>query len=89
MESFEELVNALKIRVEYFHNVGCRLSDHGLTNIPLATYNKEGAEVVFRKRIEGKKLSKTEVDQFKVTLLVELGKCIIKRMGNAIAFEGH
>ena len=74
IESFEELVNALKIRVEYFHNVGCRLSDHGLTNIPLATYNKEGAEVVFRKRIEGKKLSKTEVDQFKVTLLVELGK---------------
>jgi glucuronate isomerase len=73
-ESFEELVNALKIRVEYFHNVGCRLSDHGLTNIPFATYNKEKSEVVFRKRIEGKSLNKTEVDQFKVTLLIELGK---------------
>ena len=34
--SFEEYLQALEERVQYFHEKGCRISDHGLGEIPFA-----------------------------------------------------
>ena len=36
LSSYEEYVQALEERVQYFHEKGCRISDHGLGEIPFA-----------------------------------------------------
>ena len=33
-------MKALEGRVKYFHENGCRISDHGLAEIPFATYDQ-------------------------------------------------
>ena len=39
-----EYVQALEERVQYFHEKGCRISDHGLGEIPFATYEESELE---------------------------------------------
>ena len=37
IKSIEDLLAALQVRVDYFASVGCKISDHGLTQIPIKT----------------------------------------------------
>lgn len=36
IKDFDSLLDALKNRIDYFHNVGCRVADHGLASMPSA-----------------------------------------------------
>ena len=36
LASYSEYVQALGERVQYFHEKGCRISDHGLSELPFA-----------------------------------------------------
>ena len=74
ISNFEELVNALQNRVNYFHQKGCRISDHGLPKVYARTSSVKVLNTIFQKRIDGQSLSKEEVEQFMTALLVELGK---------------
>lgn len=47
--TFEELIDAAYSRMEYFHQMGCRISDHGLEDVPFAESIPEDAERVFHK----------------------------------------
>ena len=40
IESYQDLKDALKSRIEYFHDNGCRLCDHGLNQISFVTYTE-------------------------------------------------
>ncbi|MFA6482435.1 MAG: glucuronate isomerase [Bacteroidales bacterium] len=45
---FDDLLQALRIRHDYFHNHGCRLSDHGLETFPESDLNPAQIEASFK-----------------------------------------
>jgi glucuronate isomerase len=75
IQTFESLINALKSRVDYFHALGCRLSDHGLEHLYFTDPNNQhNPEKLFQKVFQGTLLTINEVHYFKYSVLFELGK---------------
>ncbi|SEN02630.1 D-glucuronate isomerase [bacterium A37T11] len=53
ISDLDSLLVALQSRIDYFHTVGCRISDHGLNFIPVATLGKNVLEKVFKEVLDG------------------------------------
>ena len=67
------VVSALEERLEFFVEMGCRASDHGLDYIPFAETNAEKATAAFKKAMAGETLTKEEGDEYTTYLLLKLG----------------
>jgi glucuronate isomerase len=68
-------MTALEKRIEYFHSLGGRLSDHGLEQLYFPAQNSQhNPEQLFQKVIQGKTLAQDEAHYFKYAVLLELGK---------------
>jgi glucuronate isomerase len=52
-----DLLNALEKRLNYFHENGCRISDHGIFHMPLHFENTVELENEFKKYIEDKSIT--------------------------------
>ena len=64
--NYDEFLKAFESRIEFFHSVGCRISDHGMNNTVLyAEVSKEEAEAIFKKGLEGKVVSLEEEKKYK------------------------
>lgn len=74
IKNYEDLLEALSKRVTYFHENGCRVSDHGLDYMPYAETSPEEAAKVFAKAMAGEAISFQEELQYKTSVLVFLGK---------------
>ncbi|WP_421896601.1 glucuronate isomerase [Marinoscillum sp.] len=72
ISSFEDLLKASRQRIDFFHQVGGRLSDHGLEQ--LYEFGKADASELFDLILSGETLSGYQIQQFKMALLVELSK---------------
>ncbi len=71
--SFDQLMTALDKRHQFFHENGCRLSDHGLETAYAEEYTLEQIRGIFSKIRQGIQLSKEEILKFKSAMLVEFG----------------
>ena len=69
--SFDHFMAALNKRHLYFHENGCRLSDHGLETIYAATYTSEEIKVIFNSLRSGKTVTAEEILKFKSAMLYE------------------
>ena len=79
INSFANLVQALALRVDYFHARGARISDHAVdTPLPLIAATQEQLDALFAKRLQGQLLSEAEQGQYIGGLLGELGKVYAK-----------
>lgn len=79
IENYGDFINALELRVEYFHQEGCRLSDHGLDKLFYKESTDEEANEIFAKAMKGEALSNDEVDKYKTRTLLNLAKMYNKR----------
>lgn len=79
IESYDDFINALDSRVEYFHQEGCRLSDHGIDNMFYKPANVEEINDIFLKVMDGKALTEEEIDKYKTLTLINLAKMYNKR----------
>ncbi|MDO5088164.1 MAG: glucuronate isomerase [Leptotrichiaceae bacterium] len=77
--SYDLLKKALIERLDYFCEIGCRVTDHGLDEMLYTEASENEAEEIFRKRLNGEKLSKEELRKYKGNLLNALGKEYNKR----------
>lgn len=70
----DSLMRALEKRIEFFHDLGCRLSDHGLEQ--LYHFNKAPGDIsaIFKKLKNGQRLTIGEIQYFKFVTLLELCK---------------
>ena len=66
IKTYPELIEWLTSRIEYFHENGCRISDHALEYVPFATGN---AERVFNKRMNDEPLTTGEINVFKTAVI--------------------
>src|SRR5690606_9476911 len=73
IKSYQDMLAALKNRVEFFHENDCRVSDHALDYVPYAEATEEEASAIFAKALAGEKISLHEEQQFKTYTLVYLG----------------
>ena len=75
INSYEQLMQALQNRVDFFHSLGCKLSDHGLEQLYYAeNKNAYAIESLFSKLLKGEALDKSEIIFFKYRVLIELGR---------------
>lgn len=73
ISSFEKLLEALQKRIDYFHENGCRISDHGLEQIYAEAFTSTEVESIFQKRKSGL-INRNEALKFMSAMLVELGR---------------
>jgi glucuronate isomerase len=73
ISTFSDLMSALETRHAFFHQNGCRLSDHGLETMYAEDYTDKEIEAIFSKIRSGKALGISEILQFKSAMLYHLG----------------
>lgn len=74
ISDYESFLTALLKRHDFFHQVGCRLSDHGLEYPCAADFAAEDPVRIFTKVRQGQKPDLQETLQFKSAVLLELAK---------------
>jgi len=72
--SLTEFLAALEQRIDFFNQVGCAASDHGLERCPHSICNESEAQVIFDKARQEKSASEEEKDGFMGFLLCWLGE---------------
>lgn len=72
---YDALLAALEARVAYFHERGCRVSDHALDEVPFdAEATQADAAAVFAKALQGQPISREEEIRYKTYTLLQLGR---------------
>ncbi|MBL7970843.1 MAG: glucuronate isomerase [Prolixibacteraceae bacterium] len=74
INTFDELMIALNKRHRYFHENGCRLSDHGLDTAFAEDYTADEIDAAFLKIRAGYRLTAKEIQKFKSCMLYEFGR---------------
>ena len=71
---FKELKRAIKQRLDYFKENGCRATDHGLDYVMYRPAGKLAVEGIFTKAMSGYVLTREECEIYKTELLLFLGR---------------
>ena len=74
IDSFDSLVRALKKRIDFFDKAGCKLSDHGLSQLYSVNYTEDEINKILNKRLCNKVILPKENQKFQTALLFELAK---------------
>ena len=70
INTFDDVVAALKVRHEFFASLGCKLSDHGIEEFYAEDYTEAEVKAIFNKVYGGTELTKEEILKFKSAMLV-------------------
>jgi len=85
VNSFETLRKALSERLDYFHHLGCRLSDHALDVVDYESITDDEDTMISKlntimtKALEGSSLTSEEITYYKSAVINFLGKEYAKR----------
>jgi len=79
ISTFDQLLAALEDRINYFHANGCRLSDHGLSQLYVANHTPTNLDNILKKRKRNQPLTHTEVTDFQTSMLYHLAKMYHKK----------
>jgi glucuronate isomerase len=71
ISTLTDLMDALKRRHDFFHDSGCRSSDHGLDTMWAAPYTAREVEAIFAKARGGKALAPDEIEKLRSALLYD------------------
>jgi glucuronate isomerase len=69
IKNFASYLTALRRRHDFFHQIGCRLSDHGLETIYAEPYTDSEIVAIFNKVRSGSTLTLEEILKFKSVML--------------------
>ncbi|MFA5645465.1 MAG: glucuronate isomerase [Candidatus Ratteibacteria bacterium] len=73
ISSWEEYLEALQLRIEAFHNLGCRISDHGIEKPYVEEYTYKEIEKIFLNALMQRPITLQEARKFRSAMLFELG----------------
>lgn len=79
IDSPEALIQAVVQRIDYFHEKGGRLADHGLEEIHYAPYEIEDIRKIFDQALNNASITREEKFQFQTFVLYELSKAYYER----------
>jgi glucuronate isomerase len=79
IEDYKTLIEVLDDRHRLFHDIGGRLSDHGLDRFYFAPFTMKDAEKAFKKLLKGQKLTEEETEKYRAAVMTELCRMNHKR----------
>ena len=79
INSFQSLIEVLDKRHGFFHDMGCRLSDHGLDRFFYATFTLQEVERIFKHLLSGDIITFEESEKYKTAVMLELCRLNNKR----------
>lgn len=80
IKNYSDFMDALETRVRFFHQEGCRASDHGLDKVFYSDATDEEVGFIFKKAMNGEALCELEVEKYKTKTMVKLAK-LFKALG--------
>ena len=66
--------DALTKRIEFFVEMGCRATDHGLDYVPYREATKEEVNAIYQKAMAGEAVTVEEAEKYQTYILIHLGK---------------
>jgi len=69
INDFASYIGAIRQRYDFFHSMGCRLSDHGIETIYAEDYTEAEIKAIFAKIRGGQELDEEEILKFKSAML--------------------
>ncbi|UPZ15037.1 glucuronate isomerase [Flavobacterium humidisoli] len=72
INTYADLLAALRKRIEFFNANGCKLSDHGLDQIYFENFTESEINAIFKKKRENGELSPEEALKFQSAVLIFL-----------------
>lgn len=79
IRNFITLIEVLDKRHKFFHDNGCRLSDHGLDRFFFTSFSSGEVDQIFNKLLKGKKISDEESEKYKTAVMIEICRMNHKR----------
>ncbi len=73
ISDYKDYLEALRKRHAFFHEVGCRLSDHGIETVYAEDYTESAIKKAFEQVRSGSELDNEQIAQFKSAMLYEFG----------------
>ena len=77
--TFDDLVRALKARLDFFQDHGCKLSDHALNYVVYAPASDEQVRKIFEKRMNGVLPDAEDEARFKYAFMTAMAREYAKR----------
>jgi glucuronate isomerase len=71
IHDFNDLLAVLQDRHDFFHSMGCRLSDHGLETFYSEEYTESEIHRIFHKIRKAERLEPSEILKFKSAMLIQ------------------
>jgi glucuronate isomerase len=71
---FSQFLDALKERHDFFHETGCRISDHGIEQFYPAEWSWKELEDIFQKVVSGREPGRDEMEKFQSALLYQFAE---------------
>ncbi|MGI6174137.1 MAG: glucuronate isomerase [Christensenellales bacterium] len=75
----DDVLAALEKRLDFFHENGARISDHGLNRVVYAPYDKAAVERAFAKGLRGEEVDSQDLASYKTHMLTNLGAMYAER----------
>ena len=72
IDSYTDLIEALKIRHDFFAFMGCKLSDHGLETFYADDYTQLEIEAIFKMVLLGKRPTESQLNKFRSAFLHDM-----------------
>jgi glucuronate isomerase len=79
IKSFDNLIESLDSRHKFFHDLGGRLSDHGLDRFYFTSYSLSEINRIFEKLLKGESISLEETEKYRTATMIELCRMNQKR----------
>jgi Glucuronate isomerase len=73
IQNLDDLKTAIKQRMDHFHRMGCRISDHALDPIVYRKGTEAEADLAFRHIMEGKTISTEQIEKYQTYIMEFLG----------------
>ncbi len=74
INTYDELCDALRKRIKYFDENGCKLSDHGLNHIYYETFSEAEIRSIFKKKRGHQNITENEALKFQSAILQYLAE---------------
>lgn len=74
INNYQDLLTALQKRQDFFYEMGCRISDHGLETFYAEDFTMEEVDQIFKNTLKGMQPTQEEVLKFKSAILLDFAR---------------
>lgn len=79
IKNYQAMLDALQKRMDWFEEIGCCISDHGLEYVYYVPATENEIEAIFQKRLSGATVTREEELKFKTAFMVAMGTAYHKK----------